>query len=135
MIHAWGVIQLVDGGSDPVAFLALSDFSLAMTKVVETGGQLAVNLFNSVEPPMREIVDTVLRLSHRNALIVPVPYRLAAFGVSAAERLRLPLSFNSGSLQTMKLNRKRVHESNLLDLIGDETDLETAIARSLELQK
>ena len=106
-----------------------------MTKVVETGGQLVVNLFNRIEPTMREIVDTVLRLSHRRALIVPVPYSLAAAGVTAAERLRLPLSFNSGSLSTMKLNRKRVHESNLLDLLGSETALETAIARSLELRK
>ena len=82
MIHRSRVIPLVDGGSDPVAVLALSDFSAAMARVVETGGQLVLNLFNRTEPTMREIVDTVLRLSHRGALIVPVPYGLAAFGVN-----------------------------------------------------
>jgi NADH dehydrogenase len=135
MIRNSLIIPLVDGGSDPVAVLALSDFSAAMVKVVEAGGQLVLNLFNHAEPPMREIVNTVLRLDHRRALIVSVPYTLAAGGVAVAERLRLPLSFNSGSLSTMKLNRKRVHESNLLDLLGSETALETAIARSLELRK
>jgi nucleoside-diphosphate-sugar epimerase len=135
MIRNSRVIPLVDGGSDPVAVFALSDFSAVMTKVVETGGQLVLNLFNRTEPTMREIVDTVLRLSHQRALIVPVKYSLAAIGVTAAERLRLPLSFNSGSLRTMKLNRKRVHESNLLGLLNGETDLETAIAQSLETAK
>ena len=80
---------------------------------------------------MREIVETALRLRQRRALILPIPYTLAAFAVGAAERFRLPLSFNSGSLRAMKLNRKRLHESNLRSLLGDETDLETAIARSL----
>ena len=82
MIRNSGVIPLVDGGSDPVAVLALADFSLAMTKVVEASWQLALNLFNRTEPPMREIVETVLRLDHRRALIVPVPYSLAASGVA-----------------------------------------------------
>ena len=135
MIRNSRVIPLVDGGSDPVAVLALSDFSLAMTKVVEASGQLVLNLFNRIEPPMREIVDTVLRVDHRRALIIPVPYSLAAGGVAVAECLRLPLSFNSGSLSTMKLNRKRIHESNLREILGSETDLETAIAQSLELRK
>jgi nucleoside-diphosphate-sugar epimerase len=135
MIRNSRVIPLVDGGSDPVAVLALSDFCLAMTRVVEAEGQLVLNLFNRTEPPMREIVDTVLRLDHRHALIIPVPYSVAAVGVTAAERLRLPLSFDSGSLRSMKLNRTRVHESNLRDLLGGETDLETAIAQSLELRK
>lgn len=135
MIRNSRVIPLVDGGSDPVAVLALCDFSAAMVKVVETRGQLILNLFNRTEPTMREIVDTVLRLDHRRALIIPVPYSLAASAVAAAERLRVPLSFNSGSLSTMKLNRKRVHESNLSDLLGAETALETAIAQSLELRK
>lgn len=135
MIRNSRVIPLVDGGIDPVAILALSDFCLAMVKVVEADGQLVLNLFNRTEPCMREIVDTVLRLDHRRALIVPVPYSLASLGVTAAERLRVPLSFNSGSLRTMKLNRERVHESNLHDLLGSETDLETAIVRSLESPK
>ena len=135
MIRNSRVIPLVDGGSDLVAVLALSDFSAAMVEVVEASGQLILNLFNRTEPPMREIVDTVLRLDHRRALIIPVPYSVAARGVAVAERLRLPLSFNSGSLSTMKLNRKRVHESSLPELLGSETDLETAIARSLELRK
>jgi NADH dehydrogenase len=135
MIRNSRVIPLVDGGSDPVAVLALSDFCLAMTKVVERAGQLVVNLFNRAEPTMREIVSTVLRLDHRRALIIPVPYGLAALGVNAAERLRIPLSFNSGSLRTMKLNRRRVHKSDLFDLLGNETDLETAVARSLESRK
>ena len=128
------IIPLVDGGSDPVAVLALSDFSTAMVKVVEAGGQGALNLFNRTEPPMREIVNTVLRLSHRRALIIPVPYSVAALGTTVAERLRLALTFNSGSLRTMKLNRKRVHESNLLELLGGETPFGTAIAHSLEMQ-
>jgi NADH dehydrogenase len=125
------VIPLVDGGSDPVAVLALSDFSLAMLKAVEASEPLVLNLFNQTEPAMREIVETALRLRQRRALILPIPYTLAAFAVGAAERFRLPLSFNSGSLRAMKLNRKRLHESNLRSLLGYETDLETAIARSL----
>lgn len=135
MIRHSRVIPLVDGGSDPVAVLALSDFCLAMTKVVEDGGESVLNLFNRTEPSMREIVDTVLRLDKRRALIVPVPYSVAASGVRVAELLRLPLSFNSGSLGIMKLNRTRVHESDLPELLGGETDLETAIARSFESQK
>jgi nucleoside-diphosphate-sugar epimerase len=135
MMRTSRVIPLVDGGSDPVAVLALSDFLLAMTKVVEASGRLTLNLFNRTEPSMREIVDTVIRLSDGHALIVPVPYSLAALGVGAAELLRLPLSFNSGSLRTMRLNRKRVHESDLPNLIGAETDLETAIAQALESPK
>lgn len=135
MIRTSRAIPLVDGGSDLVAVLALSDFSAAMVKVAEGCGKRALNLFNSTEPPMREIVETVLRQTHRRAIIVPVPYSLASLGVTAAERLRLPLSFNSGSLRTMKLNRKRVHESDLSGLLGAETALETAIARSLEIQK
>jgi nucleoside-diphosphate-sugar epimerase len=135
MIRNSRVIPLVDGGSNPVAVLALSDFCMAMVKVVEASGQIILNLFNRTEPPMREIVDAVLRQDHRRALIIPVPYGLAASGVAVAERLRVPLSFNSGSLSTMKLNRKRVHESNLCELIGAETALETAIAQSLESPK
>jgi hypothetical protein len=77
----------------------------------------------------------VIRLSRGRALVLPVPYSLAAIGVGVAELLRLPLSFNSGSLRTMKLNRRRVHESNLPDLIDAETALETAIACSLESAK
>jgi nucleoside-diphosphate-sugar epimerase len=133
MIRTSRVIPLVDGGSDRVAIVALSDFSLAMTKIIETIGQPGWNLFNFREPTMREIVETVLQLTHGHARIVPVPYNVAACAVSAAEFLRLPLSFNSGSLRTMRLNRVKIHQSNLRDLIGSETDWETAVARSLEL--
>lgn len=135
MIRKSRVIPLVDGGSDTVAVLALSDFSLAMTKIVETERQLVLNIFNHTEPSMRKIVDTVLRLDRRRALIVPVPYSLAVAGVTVAEHLRMPLSFGSDSLRTMRLNRKRVHESDLSGWLGGATSLETAVARSLDSPK
>lgn len=135
MVRCSRIIPLIDGGSHPVAVLALADFCLAMVKVVEAGGQMEENLFNSTEPTMRQIVETVLLLDGRRAVIVPVPYSLAAIAVNTAELLRLPLSFNSGSLRAMKLNRRRLHESSLRALLGVETDLGTAIARSLEINK
>jgi hypothetical protein len=80
---------------------------------------------------MREIVDTVLRLASRRAFVVSIPYWLASVMVTAAERCDIPLPFDSGSLRALKLNRERVHQSNLREFLSHETPLETAIAHAI----
>jgi hypothetical protein len=99
--------------------------------LIESGREPAYNLFNETMPRMRDIVDTVLRLAGRRAPVVSVPYGLASAAVAVAERCNIPLPFDSGSLRALKLNRECVHQSNLRELLGRETPLETAIALSL----
>jgi nucleoside-diphosphate-sugar epimerase len=125
------IIPLVDGGRDAVAVLAIADFREAMVNLIESGQRSAYNLFNETMPSMREIVDTVLRLEGRRALVAPLPYALTLAAVSAAERLKVPLPFNAESLRTLKLNRRPVHESDLRKLVSRETRVEEAIARAL----
>ena len=125
------VIPLVDGGRDLVPVLATGDFCAAMVKLIASGREPAYNLFNETMPGMRDIVDTVLRLAGRRALVVSIPYGLASAAVTFAERCNIPLPFDSGSLRALKLNRKCVHQSNLRELLDRETPVETAIALSL----
>jgi nucleoside-diphosphate-sugar epimerase len=125
------IIPLVDGGRDAAPVLAITDFCEAMVNLIESGRRSAYNLFNETMPGMRQIVDTVLRLEARRALVAPLPYALTLAVVKAAGRLNLPLPFNTESLRTLKLNRRPVHESDLLKLVSRETSLEDAIARAL----
>jgi nucleoside-diphosphate-sugar epimerase len=125
------VIPLVDGGRDLVPVLAIADFSAAMVNLIESGRSGTYNFFNETMPRMREIVDTVLRLAGHSALLVSIPNGLASALVTVAERCKLPLPFDSGSLRALKLNRDCVHQSNLRELLDRETPLETAIALSL----
>ncbi len=125
------VVPLIDGGRDPVPVLAIADFCEAMVNLIESGRRSACNLFNATMPSMREIVDTVLRIGERRALVVPVPFALALAAVKTAERLKVPLAFNAESLGTLRLNRRPVHESDLLKLVSRETDFEDAIAQAL----
>jgi nucleoside-diphosphate-sugar epimerase len=125
------IIPLVDGGRDAVAVLAIADFCEATVNLIESGRRGACNLFNTAMPSMREVVDTVLRLEGRRALVLPVPYGLSLVAVKAAERLKLPLPFSAESLATLRLNRRPVHESDLLKLVNRQTSVEDAIARAL----
>ncbi len=125
------IIPLIDGGRDAVPVVAISDFSEAMVNMIESGRRSVYNLFNKFMPGMREIVETVLRLQGRRALLVPLPYSLTFAAVRAAERLHVPLPFNSGSLRALKLNRKCVHQSDLPKLLNRETSLDAAIAHAL----
>lgn len=131
MLRRLRVIPLVDGGRDRVPVLAVADFSGAVVSLIESGRPGAYNLFNETMPNMREIVDSVLRLAARRALVISVPYGLASTAVTAAERCKIRLPFDAGSLRVLKLNRECVHQSNLRELLGQETPLETAIAESL----
>lgn len=125
------LIPLIDGGRDPVAVIAICDFSEAMVNVLEGGNLHEYNLFNAAMPRMREIVETVLRLDGRRAAILPVPFAAAFALVRAAETLHIPVPFNSGSLRTLKLNRHPVHVSNLIDVLSGGTGLEEALRRSV----
>jgi nucleoside-diphosphate-sugar epimerase len=125
------IIPLIDGGRDPVAVVAIADFSEAIVNLIESGRRGDYNLFNATMPSMREIVDIVLRLEGRRALVVPVSYTLALAATKAAAQLKLPLAFNAESLGTLRLNRRPVHESDLRKLVSRETSFEDAIARAL----
>jgi nucleoside-diphosphate-sugar epimerase len=125
------IVPLVDGGRDPVPVLAIADFSETMAALIESGRRSAYNLFNATMPSMRELVDTVLRLERRGALVVPLPFALAVAATKAAARLKVPGAFNAESLGTLRLNRRPVHESDLLKLSSRETSIEDAIARAL----
>jgi nucleoside-diphosphate-sugar epimerase len=125
------VIPLVDGGRDAVAMVAIADFSQAMVNLIESGADGTYNLFNANRPTMREIVDIVLRLAGRRALVVPVPYALALAATRAAARWKLPVGFSAESLGTLRLNRRPVHESDLRKLVMRETSVEEAIALAL----
>lgn len=123
------VIPLVDGGRDAVPVLAISDFCEAMVQVIEGGQRPVYNLFNEIEPTMREIAEVVLRLEGRRAWLVPVPYAVAFAAILAGERMGLRLPFQSGSLRSLRQNRNRVHESNLREFVKREVSLEEAIGR------
>ncbi len=125
------IIPLIDGGRDSVAVLALADFCLGVVALVESERSGEFNLFNSVSPTMREIVECVLRLYGRRTPVIGIPFGVAQFGVSLAERLGLPLPFSSESLRTMVLNRTAAHRWNLSDLVACETHFEAAIAAAL----
>ena len=127
------IVPLVDGGRDTVPVLAIADFCEAMVNLIESGRRSAYNLFNATEPSMREIVDAVLRIGERRALVVPLPFAPAFAAVKAAERWKVPLVFNTESLSTLRLNRRPVHESDLLKLVSRETGFEDAIARALAI--
>jgi nucleoside-diphosphate-sugar epimerase len=129
------IIPLVDGGRDGVPVLAITDFCEAMINLIESGRRSAFNLFNATMPSMREIVDTVLRLEGRRALVMPVPFGLTLAAVKAAERLNVPLAFDAEGLGTLRLNRTPVHESDLLKLVSRETNFEDAIALALGLAR
>jgi nucleoside-diphosphate-sugar epimerase len=125
------IIPLVDGGRDAIPVVAIADFCEAMVNLIESRRRGAYNLFNATMPSMREIVDTVLRLQARRALVMPLPYALTLATVKAAERLKLRLPFSTESLRTLRLNRRPVHESDLLKLVSRESSVENAIARAL----
>jgi nucleoside-diphosphate-sugar epimerase len=129
------IIPLVDGGRDPVPVLAIADFCEAMINLIESGRRSAYNLFNATMPSMREILDTVLRLEARRTLVAPLPYALTLAAVKAAGRLSVPLAINAESLRTLRLNRRPVHESDLLKLVSRETNFKDAIARALGMMR
>jgi len=118
------VIPLIDGGRNSVATLALTDFNEAMVRIVEVNRPGVWNLFNKQEPTMRQIVDLVLKLTGHRAWVVSIPYGLALAALRAGEGW---LPVDSGSLQSMRLNSHRVHESNLRELIAAETSWQDAI--------
>jgi nucleoside-diphosphate-sugar epimerase len=125
------IIPLVDGGRDAVAVLAIADFCEAMVNLIESGGCGAYNLFNATMPSMRAIVDIVLRIEGRRALVVPISYTLALAAMTAAARWKLPVAFNAESLGTLRLNRRPVHASDLRKLVRCETSVEDAIAQAI----
>ncbi len=121
----------MDGGRDVVPVLAIADFCEAMTAILESGRRSVYNLFNETEPAMRQIVETVLRLTGRRARLVPVPYTVAFGLMRAGEALGVRVPLQSGSLRAMRLNRRRVHESNLRELLKIETSLEEMLRCAL----
>ncbi len=129
------IIPLVDGGRDRVPVLAIADFCEAMVNLIESERRSVYNLFNETAPSMREIVDTVLRIEGRHALVMPLPYALTLAAVKAAERLNVPLPFNAESLRTLRLNRRPVHESDLLKVVSRETSFEDAISQALGITR
>jgi nucleoside-diphosphate-sugar epimerase len=129
------IVPLVDGGRDPAPVLAIADFCEAMVNLIESGRRSTYNLFNATMPSVREIVDAVLRIEGRRALVMPLPYGLTLAAVKAAGRLNVPLPFNVESLRTLRLNRRPVHESDLLKLLSREANFEDAIARALGMMR
>jgi nucleoside-diphosphate-sugar epimerase len=121
------VVPLVDGGRDAVPILAIADFRDAMTGLIESGAPGAYNLFDEQMPAMREVVETVLRLDSRKALLVPVPFMAALVAIRTLELLHVPAPFKADGLRAVRLNRVCVHQSNLRELLPGVTSLEAAI--------
>jgi hypothetical protein len=102
-MRRWRIIPLVDGGRDPVAVISIDVLTAALVGLIEERRAGAWNLFEEAMPTMRELVA-----SRVNGLVIPIPYRVA---MAAVRYLKLP--FNAGSLETLRLNRRPVHQSDL----------------------
>jgi NADH dehydrogenase len=123
-IRSLPVIPLIDGGRDLVPVLAVADYCAAMVCLVESGVSGAFNLFSERQPAMREVIEAV----SGNALLIPVPWGLAYGMAAVAHSLHVKLPFERSSLETIKLNRRSVHKSNLRALLEREMSLEDAVA-------
>jgi nucleoside-diphosphate-sugar epimerase len=129
------IIPLVDGGRDRVAVIGISDLCNALVNLVESGSRGSYNLFNETTPQMREVVETVLRLDERRAVLLPVPFGMALAGVRLGERVGLRMPIRSESLVSMRINRSVVHRSDLKELLSTEMGMEEAIARAMGVQR
>lgn len=131
LVRKLPVVPLVGTGEHPLAPVFVDDVCAAVCEAVarkDVGPQY--HLSGPRVVTFRRFVELVAEAQGSRRVFVPVPYRLVAMGIGAAERLRVPLPLTSDTLQGLVHPRIHPNDDAARDLGFRPIDLEEGLRRT-----
>ena len=96
------VAPLIDGGKQPIQFIAIQDLAKVIDTIIEKGigGQLYIGTPRIYT--YKEFYQTVKKKKQIKALLLPVPYFIPLLAIRLIRLLRLPLAVTEDNLKGLR---------------------------------